>query len=101
MVVTLRSEKELDEPKRDEKIEKQVEHKNLEVDEKIEAEENKVGVGLNNKGNEQKSDVVIPGRMTLPNNLPVYTPPLTFPQMFLKTKLDEQLTQFLDIFKKI
>ena len=44
MVVTLRSGKELDEPKKDEKIEKQVEHKNLEVEEKIEAEENKVGL---------------------------------------------------------
>ena len=52
MVVTLRSGKELDEPKKDEKTEKQVEHKKLEVEEKIEAEENKVGVKLNNKGKE-------------------------------------------------
>ena len=36
MAVTLRSGKELDEPKKNEKTEKQVEHKNLEVEEKIE-----------------------------------------------------------------
>ena len=82
MVVTLRSGKDLDEPKKDEKIEKQVEHKNLEVEEKIEVEENKGGVELNNKGKEQKSDVVVPGRMTLPDNPPVYTLPLPFPQRF-------------------
>ena len=58
MVVTLRSGKELDEPKKDDKTEKQMEHKNLEVEEKIEAKENKVGVELNNKGKEQKSDVM-------------------------------------------
>ena len=51
--------KELDEPKKDEKTEKQVEHKYLEVEEKIEADENKVGVELNNKGREQKSDEVV------------------------------------------
>ena len=58
MVVTLRSGKELDEPKKDDKTENQMEHKNLEVEEKIEAKENKVGVELNNKGKEQKSDVM-------------------------------------------
>ena len=78
MVVTLRSGKELDEPMKDEKTEKQVEHKNLEVEEKIEAKGNKVGVELNNKGKEQKSDVVILGRMTLPNNSLVHTTPLPF-----------------------
>ena len=49
MAITLRSGKELDEPKKDEKTIKEVEHTNLEVEEKIEAEENKVGVKLNNK----------------------------------------------------
>ena len=44
MAVTLRSGKELDEPKKNEKTEKQMEHKNIEVEEKIEFEENKVGV---------------------------------------------------------
>ena len=44
-----------------------------------EAEENKVGVELNNKGREQKSDEVVLGRMTFPDNPPVYTPPLPFP----------------------
>ena len=86
----LRRGKELDEPKKDEKTEKQVEHKNLEVEEGIEAEENKVGVELNNKGKEQKYDEVVKGRMTFPDNPLVYTPPpLPFPQRFRKTKLDE------------
>ena len=82
MVVTLRSGKELDEPKKNKKTEKKMEHKNLEVEENIEAEENKVGVERNNKGNEQKSDDVVPGRMTFPNNPPMYTLPLPFPQRF-------------------
>ena len=82
MAVALRSGKELDEPKKNEKTEKQVEHKNLEVEEKIEAKKNKVVIELNNKGKEQKSDKVIPKRMTFPNNPPLYTPPLPFPQRF-------------------
>ena len=53
MVVTLRSEKDLDEPKKNKKTEKQMEHKNLEIEEKIEAKENKVRVELNNKGKEK------------------------------------------------
>ena len=101
MVVTLRSAKELDEPKKNEKTENQVEHKNLKVEEKIEAEENKVGVESDNEGKEQKSNEVFPGRMTFPNNLPIYTPPLPFPQRFPKTKLDKQFSQFLNIFKKL
>ena len=88
-------------PKKDEKTKKQVEHKILEVEEKIEDEENKVGVELNNKGNEQKSNVVVSGRMTFPDNPPVYTSPLPFPQRFRKTKLDEQFVQFLNMFKKV
>ena len=75
MAETLRRGKEPDEPKKDEKTEKQVEHKNLEVEEKIEVEENKVGVELNNKGKEQKYDEVVPRRMTFPDNTLVYTPP--------------------------
>ena len=90
MAITLRSGKELDKPKKNEKTEKKMEHKNLEVKDKIEAEENKVGVELNNKGNEQKSDEVVLRRMTFLDNPPVYTPPLPFPQRFQKTNLDEQ-----------
>ena len=78
-----------------------MEHKNLEVEEKIETEKNKVGVELNNKGKEQKSDEVVPGRMTFLDNPPVYTPPLPFPQRFRKTKPNEQFAQFLNMFKKL
>ena len=59
-----------------------------------------MGVELNNKGNEQKSDKVVLGRMTFPDN-PLYTPPFPFPQRFQKTKLDEQFAQFLNMFKKL
>ena len=101
MVVTLRSRKELDEPKKDAKTEKQLEHKNLEVEEKIEVEENKVGVELDNEVKEKKNDEVVPRRMTFLNNPPVYTLPLPFPQRFQKTKLDEEFTRFLSMFKKL
>ena len=94
MVVTLRSGKELDEPKKDVKTEKKLEHKNLEVEEKIEAEENKVRVELENEVKEQKLDEVVLGRMTFPDNPLIYTPPLPFLQRFQKTKLDEQLLSF-------
>ena len=60
MVVTLRSGKEPDEPKKVEKYEKQVEQKNMESEEKIEAEKYKEGVELNNKGKKQKSYEVVP-----------------------------------------
>ena len=79
MAVTLRSGKELDEPNKNEKTKKQVEHKNMEVEEKIEAKKNELGVELNNKGKEQKFDKVVLGRMTFPDNPPLYTPPLHFP----------------------
>ena len=82
MVVTLRSGKELDEPKKVEKDENQVEQKNLEFEEKIEAEKDKVGVELNNKGKKQKFDEVVSVRMTFPDNPPLYTSPLPFPQRF-------------------
>ena len=49
-----------------------------------------MGVELKNKGNEQISDEVVLRRMTFPNNPPLYTPPLPFPQRFQKTKLDKQ-----------
>ena len=81
---TLRSGKELDEPKPS-----------------GEADDNKVGVELNNKGREQKYDEVVPRSMTFPDNPLVYTPPLPFPQRFPKTKLDEQFAQFLNMFKKL
>ena len=52
----------------------------MEVEEKMEAENDKEGVKLNNKGKKQKFDEVVPGRMTFPDNPPLYTPPLPFPQ---------------------
>ena len=101
MTITIRSGKELDEPKKNKKIEKKVEHENLEVEEKIEAEKNKVRVELNNKRKEQKSEEFVPRRIIFPNNPSLYTPPLPFPQRFRKTKLDEQFAQFLNMFKKL
>ena len=79
MFVTLRSGKALDEPKKIEKYEKLVKQKNLEIEEKTEAEKDKARVELNNKGKKQKSEEVVPGRMTFPDNPPLYMPPLLFP----------------------
>ena len=55
---------------------------------------------VNNKGEKQKSDEVVLGKITFPDNPPSYTPPLPFPKKFRKTKLDAQFAKFLDIFKK-
>ena len=79
MVVTLRSGKALDEPKKIEKYEKLVEQKNMEIEEKTEAEKDKARVELNNKGKKKKSEEVVPRRMTFPDNPPLYMPPLPFP----------------------
>ena len=77
--MTLRSGKELDEPKKIEDGEKKIQQKNLKVGEKMEAEIDNEGAKLNSKGEKQKSDEVVPGRMTFPDNPPLYTPPLHFP----------------------
>ena len=83
MVVTLRSGKELDEPKNVEKDENQVQWKILEVEkekggteieEKLEAK-----IRVNNKGEQQKYDEVVRGRMDFSNDPPLNTPPLPFP----------------------
>ena len=42
-----------------------------------------MGIELNNKGKEQKSDEVVSGRMTFLDNPPVYTPPV-MPQKYLR-----------------
>ena len=55
----------------------------------MEAEFDTEGVELNNKGNKKKSYEFVIGRLTFPDNPPLYTPPLPFPQRFRKTKLDE------------
>ena len=101
MAVTLRSGKELDEPKKDEKTKKKVEHKNLENEEKIEAETKKGGVEVNNKGGKKKSNQSISGRITFPDNPPLYTPPLPFPHKFRKTRMDEQFSKFMNMLKKL
>ena len=66
MAVTLINGKELDEPKNNEKTEKQVKHKNLESEENIETEIEKGGDEVNSKGGKQKSNQFIPRRITFP-----------------------------------
>ena len=100
MAVTLRSGKYLDEPKKNEKTEKQVKRKNLESEENIESKTEKGGDEVN-KGGKQKSDQFILGRITFSNNPPLYTPRLPFPQKLRKTKLDAQFVKFLNMFKKL
>ena len=56
---------------------------------------------MNNKGEKQRCNAVVPGRMTFPDNPLLYTPPLPFPQRFRKTKLDEQFAKFMNMFKKL
>ena len=56
---------------------------------------------VNNKGEQRKSNEVVPRRITFPNNPPSYAPPLPFPQKFRKTKLDAQFAKFLNMFKKL
>ena len=57
-------------------------------------------IEVNNKGEQQKYDEVVSGRITFLDN-PPYSPPLPFPQKFRKTKLDAQFSKFLDMFKKL
>ena len=73
----------------------------MEFEEKMEAENDKEGVELNNKRNKLKSDEVVPRRMTFLDNPPLYTPPLPFPHRFQKTKLDKKFAKFLNMFKKL
>ena len=57
--------------------------------------------GVGNKGEQQKSDEMVLGRITFLENPPLYTPPLLFPHKFRKTKLDAQFAKFLNMFKKL
>ena len=41
------------------------------------------------------------GSLSFPNNPPMTTLPLPFPQRFQKHKLDEQFSKFLEVFKKL
>ena len=78
-----------------------MQEKSLEVEQKMEAEIEKKGVEVNNKVEKKKSDEVVLGRISFPDNPPLYTPPLLFPHKFRKTKLDEQFSKFLNMFKKL
>ena len=53
------------------------------------AENNQEVMKVDNKEKKQKQDKVILGRVTFPDNPPIYTPPLPFPQRLRKAKLDE------------
>ena len=56
---------------------------------------------VNNKGGQHKYYEVVSGKITFPDNPPLYTPPLPFSQKFRKTKLDAQFAKFLNMFKKL
>ena len=58
-------------------------------------------IEMNGKGEQQKSDEVVLGRMNFPDNPTLYTPSLPFPHNFRKTKLDAQFAKFFNIFKKL
>ena len=81
-VITLRSGKEVEPPKpresQCEKIEKKAE---------VEKEPPKAALRTNS--------------ISFPDNPPVITPPLPFPQRFQKKKMDDQFSKFLEMFKKL
>ena len=80
LVVTLRSKKELDEPKKIENDKEQANKKNIEIEEENgESENTQEGVKINNKEKKLKDDDFVPRRINFSNNHPVYTPPLPFP----------------------
>ena len=41
------------------------------------------------------------GRISFPNNLPLYVPPVPYSLRPVKTKLDKQFGKFLEVFKKL
>ena len=88
-------------PKRSKIMKRKRIKKNIEFEKNMETENDKEGVKLNNKGKKQKSNEVVSGRMTFPDNPPLYTQPLFFSQRFQKTKLDKQFAKFLNMFKKL
>ena len=73
------------------------------MSEREQAKKGKVETKNYQKGVEKKQhhDEGFPGRITFPNNPPLYTLPLPFPQRFRKTKLDEQFAKFLKKLKKL
>ena len=82
--ITLRSRKELEDPKTVEKKKVEIEKEKARVDKKEEKKE---------------KDKFTSGRITFPDNPPLIVPPLPFPRRFKKAKLDEQFAKFLNIKK--
>ena len=70
--------------------------RDYEIEEKMEAE-----TKVHNKGEQQKYDEMVLGRITFLDNPPAYAPPLPFPHKFRKTKLNAQFAKFLNMFKKL
>ena len=73
MAVTLRSGKELKEPKKNsnEEVQLQKEKEEPKIAEKLQAKIEEGGVEANSNGESQKSYEVVPGRMTFTNNPPL------------------------------
>ena len=103
MVVTLRSERELDDSKEvKRRAEIEIERKDTKIEKyptsvKMNQEERNVDSTQKN----QEQEEIVPGKVISPNNPLIYTPPLPFPQRFRKAKMDEQFTKFLNVFKKL
>ena len=90
MVVTLRSGKELEELKKNSNEEEQSENRKeeAEIEENMEAKTKEKEARVNNRGEKQKSNRIVPRRTTFLYSPPMHTPPLPFPHKFRKTKLD-------------
>ncbi|KAJ4723214.1 DNA-directed DNA polymerase [Melia azedarach] len=87
-VITLRSGKELEPLKRKEN---EVMENNIKESEVIRKKVEK----------EALKEVSNPHGISFPNNPPIITPPLSFPQRFQKKKLDAQFSKLLEMFKKL
>ena len=84
--ISLKSGKELKEPKIQQK--KDGEKKESEEEQKEEEQQ-------------PQEDDFVPGRISFPDNPPPYVPSVPFPQRLVKAKLDKQFKKFLEVFKKL
>ena len=78
--ITLRSGKELSDPTTE--VMNNEEKKVVKKEQKVEVQK-------------LKEDELIPRRISFPDNLPSYVPPIPYPQRLVKAKLDKQFGMFL------
>ena len=78
-------------------VNEEVANKRVE-DENVEVEEQNSQVGKEEKRKEKQ---FTPGNVLIPNNPSPIVPPLSFPQRFIKIKLDGKFATFFNMFKEL